>query len=54
MISFSTQVTYRALNRKLTDLEVNGIAYAMVLVGLETTEHALEQQAKLICDRPAV
>ena len=51
MISFLTQVTYRALGRKLTDLEINGIVYAMVLGGLETTQYALEQQAQLICDR---
>lgn len=52
MISFLTQVTYSALDRKLTDLEINGIVYAMVLGGLETTQYALEQQAQLICDRP--
>lgn len=51
MISFLTQVTYSALNRKLTDIEINGIVYAMVLGGLETTQYALEQQAQLICDR---
>ena len=54
MISFLTQVTYSALNRKLTDLEINGIVYAMVLGGLETTQYALEQQAQLICDRPGL
>ena len=52
MISFLTQVTYSALDRKLTDLEINGIVYAMVLGGLETTQYALEQQAQLICDQP--
>ena len=54
MISFLTQVTYSALNRKLTDLEINGIVYAMVLGGLETTQYAIEQQAQLICDRPGL
>jgi cytochrome P450 len=54
MISFLTQVNYSALNRKLTDLEINGIVYAMVLGGLETTQYALEQQAQLICDRPGL
>jgi cytochrome P450 len=54
MISFLTQVTYSALDRKLTDLEINGIVYAMVLGGLETTQYALEQQAQLICDRPGL
>jgi cytochrome P450 len=54
MISFLTRVTYSALNRKLTDLEINGIVYAMVLGGLETTQYALEQQAQLICDRPGL
>ena len=54
MISFLTRVTYTALDRKLTDLEINGIVYAMVLGGLETTQYALEQQAQLICDRPGL
>ena len=35
MISFLTQVTYEALDRKLTDLEINGVVYAMVIGGLE-------------------
>jgi cytochrome P450 len=54
MISFLTQVSFQALDRKLTDLEINGIVYAMVLGGLETTQYALEQQAQLICDRPGL
>jgi cytochrome P450 len=54
MISFLTEVTYSALDRKLTDLEINGIVYAMVLGGLETTQYALEQQAQLICGRPGL
>ena len=52
MISFLTQVTYRALDRKLTDLEINGLVYAMLLGGFETTQYALEEQAQLLCDDP--
>ena len=51
MISCLTQVTYEALGRKLTDLEVNGIVYAMIIGGLETTQYALEEQAQLLCER---
>lgn len=54
MISFLTQVTYRALDRKLTDLEINGLVYAMLLGGFETTQYALEEQAQLLCDDPAL
>jgi cytochrome P450 len=54
MISFLTQVTYQALGRKLTDMEVNGIVYAMVIGGLETTQYALEEQAQLICETPGL
>ena len=53
MISFLTQVTYAALGRKLTDLEVNGVVYAMLIGGLETTQYALEEQAQLLCESPA-
>ncbi|HET6471253.1 MAG TPA: cytochrome P450 [Pseudomonadales bacterium] len=53
MISFLTQVHYKALDRKLTDLEVNGVVYAMVIGGLETTQYALEEQAQLLCEHPA-
>lgn len=52
MISDLTQVHYQALDRKLTDDEVYGIVYFMVLGGLETTQYALEQQAQLLCDQP--
>ncbi len=52
MISWLTQVTYSPLNRKLTDLEINGIVYAMLIGGLETTQYALDEQAQLICERP--
>ena len=51
MIAFLTQATYRALGRKLTDLEINGIVYAMVIGGLETTQYAIEEQAQLLCER---
>lgn len=54
MISFLTQVTYSALGRKLTDLEVNGVVYAMVIGGLETTQYALEEQAQILCEHPDV
>jgi cytochrome P450 len=50
MITFLTEVTYSALGRKLTDLEVNGIVYAMIIGGLETTQYAIEEQAQLICE----
>ena len=54
MISFLTQVTYQALGRKLSDLEINGIVYAMVIGGLETTQYAIEEQAQLLCERQGV
>lgn len=52
MISALTQFHYQALDRKLTDQEVIGIVYFMVLGGLETTQYALEEQAQLLCDDP--
>jgi cytochrome P450 len=54
MISFLTQVTYQALERKLTDAEIHGVVYAMVLGGLETTQYAIEEQAQLLCEDPAL
>lgn len=54
MISFLTQVTYEALGRKLTDMEINGIVYAMLIGGLETTQYAMEEQAQLLCENPEV
>lgn len=54
MISWLTQVTYTALDRKLTDAEINGIVYAMVIGGLETTQYALEEEAQLLCEREGV
>lgn len=52
MISALTQITYEALDRKLTDDEIYGIIYFMVLGGLETTQYALEEEAQLLCDQP--
>lgn len=54
MISFLTQVHYQALDRKLTDDEINGIVYAMVIGGLETTQYAIAEQAQLICETPGL
>lgn len=50
MISALTQIHYQALDRKLTDEEVYGIVYFMVLGGLETTQYALEEEAQLLCE----
>ncbi|WP_293903150.1 cytochrome P450 [Phenylobacterium sp.] len=52
MISWLTQVTYGALDRKLTDTEINGIVYAMMIGGLETTQYAMAEQAQLFCEDP--
>lgn len=52
MISYLTQVHYDALDRKLTDEEIDGIVYAMVIGGLETTQYALVEQAQLLIERP--
>ncbi|WP_448586810.1 cytochrome P450 [Thermaurantiacus sp.] len=54
MISFLTQVHYRALDRKLTDDEINGVVYAMVIGGLETTQYALTEQARLLAEDPSL
>lgn len=54
MVSFLTQVEYQALGRKLTDDEINGVVYAMVIGGLETTQYALAEQAQLLCERPGM
>jgi cytochrome P450 len=54
MISFLTEVEYSPLGRKLTDLEINGIVYAMVIGGLETTQYALAEQMQLLIEQPAV
>ena len=39
---------------EVTDLEVNGVVYAMIIGGLETTQYALEEQAQLICEHPGL
>ncbi len=52
MISFLCNVEYSALNRKLTDIEINGIVYAMMIGGLETTQYAIAEQAQLLCEHP--
>ncbi|MFN3230761.1 MAG: cytochrome P450 [Alphaproteobacteria bacterium] len=52
MISFLCDVTYSPLERKLTDMEIVGVVYAMVIGGLETTQYALEEQAQLLCENP--
>lgn len=52
MVSFLCDVHYQALDRKLTDLEIAGIVYAMIIGGLETTQYALEEQAQLLCEHP--
>ncbi|MEZ5572834.1 MAG: cytochrome P450 [Halioglobus sp.] len=54
MISALTQVHYKALDRKLSDDEVYGIIYLMILGGLETTQYALEEEAQLLCEQPEV
>lgn len=54
MITFLTQVTYQALNRKLTDREIVGVVYAMVIGGLETTQYAIAEEAQLLCEDPAL
>jgi cytochrome P450 len=50
MISFLTQVHYTPLDRRLTDDEINGVVYAMVIGGLETTQYALAEQVQLVCE----
>ena len=54
MISFLTEVEYSPLARKLTDAEINGIVYAMVIGGLETTQYALAEQVQLLIERPGI
>lgn len=54
MISFLTRLEYKALGRRLTDMEINGVAYAMVIGGLETTQYALTEGARLLCEREGV
>ena len=52
MISFLCDAHYEALDRKLSDIEIAGIVYAMILGGLETTQYAIAEQALLLCEHP--
>ena len=54
MISFLTQVEYSPLKRKLRNGEINGIVYAMVIGGLETTQYALAEEVQLLIEREGV
>jgi cytochrome P450 len=54
MISDLISTRYQALDRMLTDAEIAGIVYLMVLGGLETTQYALEEGAQLLCDAPSL
>ncbi|MGB1139999.1 MAG: cytochrome P450 [Halioglobus sp.] len=54
MISALTGIHYKALDRRLTDDEIYGIIYFMILGGLETTQYAIEEQAQLICEQPGL
>ncbi len=54
MVSWLCDVEYTVLGRKLTDMEINGIVYAMLIGGLETTQYAIEEQAQQICEHPGL
>lgn len=54
MITFLTEVEYSPIQRKLTDNEINGVVYAMVIGGLETTQYALSEQVQLFIERDGV
>ncbi len=54
MISFLTRVEYSPLGRRLTDGEINGVVYAMVIGGLETTQYALAEQVELLIERDGI
>jgi cytochrome P450 len=54
MITFLTEVEYSPLARKLNNAEINGIIYAMVIGGLETTQYAISEQVQLLIDRPEI
>ena len=45
---------YSPLERKLKDLEINGIVYAMVIGGLETTQYALAEEVQLLIERDGI
>ena len=52
MLSFLLDVTYEPFDRKLTDTEIIGVAYAMIIGGLETTQYAIAHQAVMLIDDP--
>ena len=52
MLSFLTTVNYEPYNRKLTDTEIIGVAFAMIIGGLETTQYAISEQAQILCKTP--
>lgn len=52
MISFLTEVTYEPFDRKLTDHEIVGVAYAMIIGGLETTQYAIAHQMRMLIEDP--
>ncbi len=54
MTSFLTQVTYKAMNRKLTDNEVIGVLFGMHIGGLETTQYAIAAEAQLLAEKPQI
>lgn len=54
MISALTTIRYEALGRRLTDDEIYGIVYFMLLGGLETTQYAIVEQAQLLCQQPGL
>ena len=52
MLSFLIDVNYEPYDRKLTDTEIIGVAYAMIIGGLETTQYAISEQAQILCKNP--
>ena len=52
MLSFLTEVIYEPYDRKLTDTEIIGVAFAMIIGGLETTQYAISEQAQILCKNP--
>ena len=54
MLSFLTEVIYEPYDRKLTDTEIIGVAFAMIIGGLETTQYAISEQAQILCKKPAL
>ena len=54
MLSFLTEVIYEPYDRKLTDTEIIGVAFAMIIGGLETTQYAISEQAQILCKNPSL